>query len=113
VPTWRQSVLRQERKDCWLWPGAGELNYGRIAKSKNSLPIGSLNAIKRIPLLERRGILMQPELEKNEVLEGATLKQWRRPVLRKLAISATEQNKTAGNEGGGVGKGDAGPPATS
>jgi len=56
---------------------------------------------------------MEPESEKNEVLEGATLKQWRRPVLRKLAISATEQNKQAGNEGGGVGKGDAGPPATS
>ena len=36
---------------------------------------------------------MEPEFEKNEVLEGATLKQWRRPVLRKLAISATEGSK--------------------
>jgi hypothetical protein len=53
---------------------------------------------------------MEPEFEKNEVLEGATLKQWRRPVLRKLAISATEAGKGAtGNEGGGGGKGDAGP----
>jgi hypothetical protein len=59
-------------------------------------------------LLER-GILMEPEFEKNEVLEGATLKQWRRPVLRKLAISATEGSKThPGNEGTGVGKGDSG-----
>ena len=52
---------------------------------------------------------MEPEFEKNEVREGATLKQWRRPVLRKLAISATEQGKTTLNEGGGGGKGDAGP----
>jgi len=57
---------------------------------------------------------MNPEFEKNEVLEGATLKQWRRPVLRKLAISATEANKSpTGNEGGGQGKGDAGPPQAS
>ena len=85
----------------------GELNYGRIAKSKNSLRIGSLM------LLLERATLMEPDFEKNEVPEGATLKQWRRPVLRKLAISATEQNKTVGNEGGAVGKGDAGPPGTS
>ena len=54
---------------------------------------------------------MEPEFEKNEVLEGATLKQWRRPVLRKLAISATEASgsKHVGNEGAGGGKGDAGP----
>jgi hypothetical protein len=51
---------------------------------------------------------MEPEFEKNEVLEGVTLKQWRRPVLRKLAISATEGGKPGpGNEGGGQGKGDA------
>jgi hypothetical protein len=51
---------------------------------------------------------MEPEFEKNEVLEGATLKQWRRPVLRKLAISATEGGKPGpGNEGAGHGKGDA------
>lgn len=58
---------------------------------------------------------MEPEFEKNEVLEGATLKQWRRPVLRKLAISATEGRggKQPGNEGTGGGKGDAGPPVTS
>jgi hypothetical protein len=52
---------------------------------------------------------MEPEFEKNEVLEGATLKQWRRPELRKLAISATEASKATLNEGGGGGKGDAGP----
>jgi hypothetical protein len=52
---------------------------------------------------------MEPEAEKNEFREGATLKQWRRPVLRKLAISATENSKTSLNEGGGGGKGDAGP----
>ena len=63
--------------------------------------------LKRTPLLE--GILMEPEFEKDEVPEGATLKQWRRPVLRKLAISATENSKTSLNEGGGGGKGDAGP----
>ena len=57
---------------------------------------------------------MEPEFEKNEVLEGATLKQWRRPVLRKLAISATEASKhNMHNEGGGGGKGDAGPPQAS
>ena len=49
---------------------------------------------------------MEPEPEKNEVLEGATLKQWRRPVLRKLAISATEGAKGNFNEGTGQGKGD-------
>jgi hypothetical protein len=49
---------------------------------------------------------MEPEFEKNEVREGATLKQWRRPVLRKLAISATEGSKGDFNEGVGVGKGD-------
>ena len=76
-------------------------------KAKNS-PYKLPNAFKRIPLFER-GTLMEPEFEKNKVLEGATLQQWRRPVLRKLAISATEQNKVTGNEGGGVGKGDAGP----
>jgi hypothetical protein len=32
-------------------------------------------------------------------------KEWRRPVLRKLPISATA-NKGQGNEGLGVGKGD-------
>jgi hypothetical protein len=54
---------------------------------------------------------MEPEeLEKNEVRKRATLKQWQRPVLRKLAISATEAGKSqTGNEGGGGGKGDAGP----
>ena len=55
---------------------------------------------------------MEPEFEKNEVVEGATLKQWSRPVLRKLAISATEgmtHGKHVGNEGAGGGKGDAGP----
>jgi hypothetical protein len=55
---------------------------------------------------------MEPEVKKSEVLEGATLKQWRRPVLRKLAISATEAtgNKAGGfNEGQGGGKGDTGP----
>jgi hypothetical protein len=54
---------------------------------------------------------MEPEFEKNEVREGATLQQWRRPVLRKLAISATEgrAGKFPGNEGAGAGKGDAGP----
>jgi hypothetical protein len=52
---------------------------------------------------------MEPELEKKEVLEGTTLKQWKRPELRKLAISATENGKTTLNEGGGGGKGDAGP----
>jgi hypothetical protein len=51
---------------------------------------------------------MEPEFEK-EVREGATLKQWKRPELRKLAISATENSKAALNEGGGGGKGDAGP----
>ena len=57
---------------------------------------------------------MEPEFEKNEVLEGATLKQWRRPVLRKLAISATEgTGKSMQDEGGGQGKGDAGPPIAS
>ena len=57
---------------------------------------------------------MEPEFEKNEVREGATLKQWRRPVLRKLAIAATEGSKApTGNEGGGQGKGDAGHPPTS
>ena len=57
---------------------------------------------------------MEPEFKKNEVLEGVTLKQWRRPVLRKLAISATEASKApTGNEGGGGGKGDAGPPQAS
>ena len=63
-------------------------------------------AVKMIPLPER-GILMEPEFEKSEVLEGATLKQWRRPVLRKLAISATEATKNQNhNEGSGGGKGD-------
>jgi hypothetical protein len=56
---------------------------------------------------------MEPEFEKNEVLAGTTLKQWRRPVLRKLAISATENagnNKDNNfNEGMGGGKGDTGP----
>jgi hypothetical protein len=52
---------------------------------------------------------MEPEFKKNEGLEEATLKQWRRPVLRKLAISATEGSKHAGNEGTGGGKGDSGP----
>ena len=57
---------------------------------------------------------MEPEFEKKEVLEGVTLKQWKRPVLRKLAISATEQNKgPTGNEGVGGGKGDTGPPQAS
>jgi hypothetical protein len=52
---------------------------------------------------------MEPEFEKNEVREGATLKQWRRPELRKLAISATEgTGKHSGNEGMGSGKGDSG-----
>jgi hypothetical protein len=61
-----------------------------------------------------KGILMEPEFEKNEVPEGATLKQWKRPVLRKLAILATEAGKApTGNEGGGGGKGDAGPPQAS
>ena len=57
----------------------------------------------------REGILMDPEFEKGEVLEGATLKQWKRPVLQKLAISATEGYKHEGNEGAGGGKGDSGP----
>lgn len=54
---------------------------------------------------------MEPEdLKKNEVRKRAALKQWRRPELRKLAISATEAGKgLTGNEGGGGGKGDAGP----
>ena len=57
---------------------------------------------------------MEPESEKNEALEGATLKQWRRPVLRKLAISATEATKNQNhNEGSGGGKGDTGPPQVS
>jgi hypothetical protein len=57
---------------------------------------------------------MEPEFKKNEVLEGATLKQWRRPVLRKLAISATEATKNQNhNEGSGGGKGDTGPPQVS
>jgi hypothetical protein len=58
---------------------------------------------------------MEPEFEKNEVREGATRKQWGRPVLRKLAISATEgaPTKFAGDEGTGGGKGDAGPVAVS
>ena len=57
---------------------------------------------------------MEPEFEKNEVREGATLKQWRRPVLRKLAISATEAGKGINhNEGSGGGKGDTGPPEIS
>jgi hypothetical protein len=58
---------------------------------------------------------MEPDVEKNEVPEGVTLKQWRRPVLRKLAISATEgaAGKTQGNEGSGGGKGDSGPPFNS
>ena len=57
---------------------------------------------------------MEPEFEKDEVPEGATLKQWRRPVLRKLAISATEASKhNMHNEGGGGGKGDTGPPQAS
>jgi hypothetical protein len=86
----------------------GELNYGRIAKSKKKPPHRPPNAVKRIPLPER-GILMEPEFENNEVPEGATLKQWRRPVLRRLAISATEASKASLNEGGGGGKGDAGP----
>ena len=47
---------------------------------------------------------MEPEFEKNEVREGATLKQWRRPELRKLAISATEGKKGRFNEGMGGGK---------
>jgi hypothetical protein len=62
----------------------------------------------------REGVLMEPEFEKKEVLEGVTLKQWRRPVLRKLAISATEAGKsTPGNEGAGGGKGDSGAPLAS
>jgi hypothetical protein len=57
---------------------------------------------------------MEPEFEKNEVRAGLALKEWKRPVLRKLAISATEGSKTpTGNEGGGGGKGDAGPPQAS
>ena len=57
---------------------------------------------------------MEPESAKNELLEGATLKQWRRPVLRKLAISATEASKhNMHNEGTGGGKGDTGPPEIS
>ena len=56
---------------------------------------------------------MEPEFEKREILKGGTLKQWTRPVLRKLAISATEASKAVTNEGGGQGKGDAGPPQAS
>ena len=37
----------------------------------------------------------------------ARVKEWRPPVLRKLPIVATAQGKTGGNEGQGVGKGDA------
>jgi len=52
---------------------------------------------------------MEPKSEEKEVPEGAILKEWKRPVLRKLAISATEASKATLNEGGGGGKGDAGP----
>ena len=61
----------------------------------------------------REGVLMEPEFEKNEVREGDTLKQWRRPELRKLAISATEGSKGPFNEGVGGGKGDSGVPTPS
>jgi DNA-binding helix-hairpin-helix protein with protein kinase domain len=41
-------------------------------------------------------------------------KEWHPPVLKKLPIAATAgASKHSGNEGGGAGKGDAGPPATS
>ena len=51
----------------------------------------------------------QPEVEKNAVpTTGRVEKEWRRPVLSKLAISATA-NKQKGNEGVGGGKGDNAP----
>ena len=57
---------------------------------------------------------MEPDFEKKEVLEGAARQQWRRPELRKLAISATEgTGKSDFNEGQGGGKGDTGPPRAS
>jgi hypothetical protein len=40
-------------------------------------------------------------------------KEWHAPVLNKLPIAATAGTKTQGNEGGGGGKGDAGPPSAS
>jgi hypothetical protein len=50
-----------------------------------------------------------PEVEKNmDPTTGRVQKEWRRPVLRKLAISATA-NKQKGNEGVGGGKGDNAP----
>ena len=77
------------------------------------LKVSRHNAVKSIPSRER-GIPMEPESAKNELLVGAALKQWRRPVLRKLAISATEAGKGRNhNEGSGGGKGDTGPPEIS
>jgi hypothetical protein len=46
------------------------------------------------------------EIEKNQITTNSSVrKEWHSPVLRKLPIAATA-NKTQGNEGQGVGKGD-------
>jgi hypothetical protein len=42
-----------------------------------------------------------------DVASETTQKEWRTPELRKLPIAATAGNKGGGNEGVGVGKGDA------
>jgi hypothetical protein len=53
VPTWRQSACVRGEEIAGCGQTQGELNYRRIAKSKNNLPLGSLMLIKWIPLLER------------------------------------------------------------
>lgn len=48
-----------------------------------------------------------------ESTRNSARKEWIRPELNKLPITATGgQPKGAGNEGGGAGKGDAGAPGT-
>jgi hypothetical protein len=56
---------------------------------------------------------MQPP-NREEATHPLTSKEWRRPVLQRLPISATAGGggKTAFNEGGGQGKGDAGDQAS-
>ena len=59
---------------------------------------------------------MEPQSGKNmgEMSNEATPKEWRRPVVRKLRIAATEAGKShPGDEGSGGGKGDSGPPTAS
>ena len=46
---------------------------------------------------------MEVRVEQSKVEKN--MKEWRRPVLRKLPIAATA-NKVVGNEGAGGGKGD-------